>query len=496
MTQQNEKSVWKKRIKKTVAALIIGFVSLLAIIVVADIWDAYDFASRKGLADDASLAREEKLWRELVEISLGTEECKTKIHSSISVSKADDSSKPVIVDIENSRKAAAECAHKLREHKKNLQQMSDDADFDYRREALMLLALQMRLADLHQMGWEIRVNAEAKFGRRMDNALYDEFYKMCRQENKGRNWVFLDRNSKDYEYRIVFSGLLWNSHICAREHSGYRLYQDGSLSTLFNDFESAAVLPMVKDPALIEAKLRCLERRQQHGSAFAAVWRPVKFFLWRKLVQYTTMRGLGKAEAKGGNYLESPAEPYYLKMELTPEDRLWNAAQYLAFNTDNYLWTVKFGDDRHAADSKLQKIHIRPRYSKNSQEMRFYYDSLRRDLQLTAGSLKAEEFKELPDMKKTALRLCTAAEGILNTWMSYRTGKIDYNTFCIALQKDEAAFNQVRSELLKERWDYLYDRFQGSDGCVISSLMYDGVAYPALKQVIEEKQKQAENPAK
>ena len=80
MSQQKEKSVWKKRIKKTVAALIIGFVSLLAIIVVADIWDAYDFASRKGLADDASLAREEKLWRELVEISLGTEESKTKIH--------------------------------------------------------------------------------------------------------------------------------------------------------------------------------------------------------------------------------------------------------------------------------------------------------------------------------------------------------------------------------------------------------------------------------
>ena len=467
--------------------------AFLIMLVLCIVWDRWDFNGRSGRAEAAEEAEEDKLWGELAALVSDQDKYLDLMADSVSLPDEDDDTLPFVTDNANSKAAAARFALQLREHRKNILLLPDNKNIGYRGDALMFQALVERLFHINMMGWEIRNNAEDFFKRRFNNKVYDGFYNNCVADIKDKD-LFLERTRKDNELSIAIYGLCWSSHLCAFEHGGYKLYQGCQPDALYADYSRNKMLPMEKPPAFAEAKLKCLERRRQNGSAFASVCRPVRLNCWYFLLKCFTARDIRQREASGGDFIQHPAEPFYLKLNRTAEDRLWNTAKYLALSTDNYLWTIKFCGDQKDDRTKNMKLRIRPLYAKNSKEMRDYAAGLASDLQDCRRKIKAEEFKYLPDMQKSSLELCSAAETILRTWNSYSQGKTDYKAFCAALKKNEALFGKVRMELLRKRWDYLSGRYKGERGYIISSLVYDGADYQALKQLIAEKRKQPSPP--
>ena len=452
-------------------------------------WDDCLFWLRGGVVDPAESDREEELWRaadnlarDYVAVIYAAKEAVPSVDSG-------DASKPRKFDLAKLQKISADAAEKFRERKKQLLQMADDADVGYRGDVLMMHALWVKQLELSYTNLELCVNAEANSQRRYDKDVGADFYKRYLSENKERKFKYPDLNERSQEYDRSYAALCNTAYWCMQEHGGYRFYQGGSSSEVRADLTAFAGDSALQDlrgdvnAALDCAKLRCLERRLEQGSFFASFWYPLK-----KKAAETSMRSqLEDAEQKNHDFLAEPMRLNRFAAARSREDKLWNAANYLTWCAEDFLWTAKFGVKHNAGADKLLKWRMRPQYEKNGAEMKFYVNAFNADLQLSRQKISAEGASDVCALQKKSLELCSAADDILAVWDNYRQGRIDYDAFCRELLNKENAFEKKRSEVIKERWDYLCASSQGSRGYAVSSLVFDGVPAAVIKPLAEQK---------
>ena len=504
------KFIWNKYTKALLLAAV-----LIAVILV--IWDRLDISHSRGSADPQAMAREEKLWQTYFGLLLDNDKYKSdylsikqKYSQAAEQKPAAGSDQLQAVRKQEDaelQKFTADHAEKLRNFKRHLLQLDVDADADYRDDALMLHALCSDNFYQQLLGSEMRFNAERHFGGPVNSLeKYGEFYKLYSQENGDKSFKYPDLDWKFKEEQMLGLAIGSNANRCFSRHCGYGFWQGRSREQMLGDVNSwlntgyaAEMNDLAKqdaaDDIMCKARLNCLELRRRHGSKFAALWMPVKFFFSETLGDQFTLSVMQIAHGRRNKKL--PHNDYsdvnFLalgpmnKTALTQEDRLWRVTQYAALNTGNYLWTVKFINKDRVGDGKLFMRQIRPQYTKNSKEMQAYSDSLSADLQDCRRKIQADGFQNLSELRRASSELCDAAEDIIKVWNLYRNDKIDYETFVASLQKAEAGFEKKRRAVLSLRWDYLTKRCRGVNFYIIWSMQCDGVSMNALAELIDDK---------
>lgn len=488
MQRRNYGLAWKKVI---LALLVMFLVTPTALIALYYLWNRWDFAHRSGVADAAEQAKEKQLWQCVSDL---THECvaiNEAWKNALLASFDSEKGIPPKLDTAKLQRDTAAYAKQLQKNKEKLLEMGDDADIGYRLDALLLHAVLVRYFDINQMGLEIRLNAEAKYKRLFDQDMYDGYFRLVCRENKDGGFIYPDRIFKDQELDRTYFAQFWFTHLCAREHGGYELYQGRSYKDVRNElssFADSSIIAGLLDSGqsfLPDSKFRCLERRFERGSSFAAFWYPIRSVI----AEIIMLPELAEHEKNNHDFVAEPQPLCNVRIVRTREDHLWYLLHYLVLSTDNYLWTVKYSNERNSALAQTQTIYIRPRYAKDSREMKYCQERFAGDISSTAASVEAGNFSDLPKMKAAAQQLCKAAEGILNSWERYRKGQNDYQAFCADLRGSEARFAKARLELLGKRWDYLYKYSQGTGGYVISSLIFDGVPKEDIDELIKRRPK-------
>ncbi len=461
------------------------------------LWDSADFALRSGVADAEEQAKEKQLWQCVLDLTRGCVDYHKACGSSELIPPDKDKQIPPKVDTAELKRNTVAYAKQLQNNKEKLLKMEDNEDIGYRLDALLLHAVLVRYFNLRQMGLEVRLNAEAKYKRLFNNEMYDDYYRFVCLENKDGGFIYPDRAFKELEHDLVFHAQLWFTHLCGREHGGYELYQGRSYKEVGEELSSFADSSIIADlleggqVMLSNSRMNCLERRFEHGSSFASIWYPGRTASIEKAV----MPRLKEYERNNRDFFDLPHSLCTIRVVRTQEDRLWYLMHYLVLSTDNYLWTIKYSNKQNSALGRTQKIRIRPRYAKDSQDMKYYQECFKGDISSTIACVEAGNFNDVSEMKAAALRLCKAAEGILDSWERYRKGQTDYLAFCADLRGSEAQFAKARLELLEKRWDYLYKYSQGTNGYVISSLLFDGVPKEDVAKLLQMQQKTDEAPA-
>ena len=481
-------SPWKK-LGKVIVFFIIAIIIAIAGI---KVWDRCSFYFRSGVADAAEAAREKELWLAADFLSRDYVAVYADIKGAVPSPNDGNGNKPRKFNLAKLQKISADFARQLRKRKEQLLQLADDADIGYRSDVLRLYSLFVKQLELSYMNLELCVNAEAKYQRSFDSDLGEKFYELYIAEDREREFKYPDIKTRTKEYERSYAALYRTAFWCMREHGGFRLYQGDSSADVRSDLAAFANYNQLQDlredieTALSDAQFRCLERRFEHGSSFAALWYPII-----KAIPEIIVQSKLSAVDKSHDFLAEPMRVNGYIIGNSREDRMWNTANYLALCTDNFLWDIKFSV-KHSADAdKLLKWRMQPQYDKDGAEMKFYGEAFSSDIQLCQRDIAAEASSTCPDLQKASLELCAAANNILAVWERFSQDQISYETFFQELQSKEQAFAAKRQTVIKKRWDYLYSYSSGSRGYTISSLVFDGVPDAALKPLAEQQQDNA-----
>ena len=216
---------------------------------------------------------------------------------------------------------------------------------------------------------------------------------------------------------------------------------------------------------LFLSEVRRLELLEQHGSLTAAVLKrgvswAYAFHEWSYLLMVLK-------DYKDTSF----CYPAYNWVN-TPQDKLWHLSQYAYLSTDNYLWMLKFKDNK-------------PDYR---ELLRVYSENLAADLRRCRQQLDSAEYSRLPEMRGAAADLCESAEAILALGSQYRAGRIGDAELIAALPPAEAKYEQQRRRVMKARWDYLLSWSFGAVGYVKTTMeREEGVPLCILEEFAKEK---------
>ena len=485
------------------------FIAVAAIIVLLKIWDCWDFAYSRGSADAQEMAREEKLWKLAAEIYNDNDDyynAKVQAVKERSFKKADylvsydvDYFAFMPLDTVKIGKSAARCLAVYNQRKQRLWNLSDDGVFGYRDAAFTLCELSTRGLMCDLMKDEMLFNAQSHYKRQYcDKKTLTKYYELYNDKYQDEEFKYTDTISLEEQHNFLPLGVMHNYWFCAKEHGGYRLWQGCSSASVSAELDADLGACSCDINTKGPTRIRCLERRLQGGSKYAAFCLPIfrRFSLPVLLQKYSiTVWNLYvvllQMHLPADGFLDTLClgDKYILHNFNFPqnrEERWWRIINNLALNTDNYVLSVKYGV-RHKPDSDKRCVHILPKYGKNSAEMKLCSDNIAADLLYCRRRLQSAEFAGVPELKKAGLEFCSASEEILRTWERYRQGKIDYKVFCRTIKKNEKVYENKRRAFLSLRWDYMYGLLDGCFVYLCLSLYCDGVPKTAVDSLKEAK---------
>lgn len=458
----------KKRYSK-VKIVLGSFAASLALIF---LWDLCHYKSISALSDPDSPRAEEQLWKTVLGVDgdlqayIDVRLQMVRAHNKLRDQKqSGKEKKTVFQDFSTAplHDSADKFIAQLLQYRKQTDQIYGEADGSYKDEVLLYLAQANRYCDLMTLALDARFVGAAKCEKLGNDKL--NVFNLYYQKNSGHKFNY-DKELMDYFYELPqMQGVCRR---CEIAHGGFRLWQGTARKTVFNDI-GANIKKRGDDTNplfyLFLSEVRSAELREQRGSLMSAILKrgvswAYAFHEWSYLLM-----------ALWYQQDTSFCLPAYNWVTTAP-DRMWHLSQYAYLSTDNYLWMLKFKDNK-------------PNYRELLQA---YSDNLAADLRRCRQKLDSAEFNSLPEMRRAASDLCESAEAILNLGSQYRAGRISDAELIAALPPAEAKYEQQRKRVMKMRWDYLLSWSFGAAGYVKKTIEYeDSVPFYILEEFYKQK---------